>query len=486
MSFRISKFNSNEQAYGASKVLYNAHKLNNITVGPMTNITNDSILVYSNGLWSYTGYISSGLTGHTGLTGPTGNTGPIGPTGAHGVSSNTGATGPTGYIGFTGPTGEQGPTGTHGVSSNTGATGPTGFQGHTGTTGIQGPTGFTGYTGNKGDTGPTGSDGNATNTGATGPTGIQGITGPTGYTGFTGPTGPSGDATNTGATGPAGPTGSSSNGLRVSRFDTPGNTTFTPHTESKTLEVTVVAGGGGAGGAGGLLNHSNPYLVVGRPGGASAIETYLIDLTLINGDKTLNIVVGAGGEGAKVSNQAVGQNGGISSITLASTNTLIVQANGGVGGATVSYNNWAINPINSVALDGASGGANSTQPTLTYSSLISSVHGADGGDALGILTYQHTGANTGQISNINLGIIHIGDGGHAYGYGIGGKGYCYESSQTHFLDGRNAQGYGSGGGAGGAYQINSQAITNSDLNGGNGSGGIIIIKEYQFIIWIQI
>jgi|SaaInlV_165m_DNA_1040744.scaffolds.fasta_scaffold02017_8 hypothetical protein len=32
--------------------------------------------------------------------------------------------------------------------------------------------------------------------------------------------------------------------------------------------------------------------------------------------------------------------------------------------------------------------------------------------------------------------------------------------------------------AGGAYQINGQVMTNSDLNGGNGSGGLIIIKEY--------
>jgi hypothetical protein len=448
-SFKLQSKSAVDSASIATKPIWNAHKINDITVGPMTNITNDSILVYTDGLWSYTGFNGNeGSTGPTGPTGYVGNSGPTGPTGIPGNATNTGSTGPIGFTGYTGPTG-------------------------LGFTGIQGPTGFTGSIG---FTGPTGSAGNSTNTGATGPIGIQGQTGFTGPAGYTGTTGPSGDSANTGATGPIGPTGiSETTILKISTYETAGINTFTPNSESRMLEITLIGGGGGAGGAGGMQNFQNPFLTVCRPGGAGAVENFLIDLTQIQGDKTLNLVVGAGGDGGRISNGAVGQPGGITSITLASNTSLICEAKAGDGGTSTQQIDWADEPINSICLDGAQGGTVSVPPSLAYSTKIFSVNGADGGDAFGLFTYKGTGAND-SLSSTKLGIIHIGDGGHSYGYGIGGKGYCFESINTTLLQGRSAVGFGSGGGAGGAIQTTS-SVSESDIKGGNGAGGMIIIKE---------
>ena len=75
MSFSI-------QSKSAGKNIFNANRLNNVKINSFDDMLNDSVLVYSNGRWSYTGYTNDG-GGSTGVTGPTG---------ASGLSTNTGPT----------------------------------------------------------------------------------------------------------------------------------------------------------------------------------------------------------------------------------------------------------------------------------------------------------------------------------------------------------------------------------------------------------
>jgi len=114
--------------------LYNANRINGTIIGPMNNITENSILLYDGNKW-----ITSTTGGGDGATGPTGPIGPIGPIGPVGPIGPIGPTGPIGDTGPAGPTGPIGPTGT------IGPTGATGIMGNiTGPTGSIGPTGAVG------------------------------------------------------------------------------------------------------------------------------------------------------------------------------------------------------------------------------------------------------------------------------------------------------------------------------------------------------
>uniref|UniRef100_A0A6C0J1Q9 Uncharacterized protein n=1 Tax=viral metagenome TaxID=1070528 RepID=A0A6C0J1Q9_9ZZZZ len=103
MFFSIQSKSAVNEATLAGKNIFNANRLNNIKINSFDDILDDSVLVYSNGRWSYTGYINGG-GGSTGVTGPTG---------VSGLSTNTGPTGP---LGSTGPAG-LGHTGTRGPTA---------------------------------------------------------------------------------------------------------------------------------------------------------------------------------------------------------------------------------------------------------------------------------------------------------------------------------------------------------------------------------
>jgi hypothetical protein len=566
MSFRIQSTSAVEFASLAEKNIFNANKLNNIEIDT-ENISTNSVLIYSNGSWSFTGFAGGGGTGptgahggstNTGATGPTGHTGivglqgptgadgadgisgligstgpqgNIGPTGVDGSSTNTGATGytgPTGHtgivglqgptgadgisglIGSTGPQGNIGPTGIDGSSSNTGATGYTGHVGSTGFTGYTGPlgstgsvgsTGFTGYTGPMGSTGPqgnigpTGIDGSSSNTGATGytghvgstgftgctgPTGLRGATGFTGYTGPLGSTGYTGATGSTGYTGPMGPSGSL-NGVIVTRFESNAQPVlFTPNVLSKSMKVQLIGGGGGGG-----ANRQHPsgsldsFLVTTRPGGAGGYCVIMVDLQQIVGSKEFSLVIGGGGQGGIAINGWLAVEGGSCSITLTNGNVVLASASGGFAAPQAQSTEIAITPPCVFALDGMGGGQGYTGPTsVSYVSPIALANGSDGGDSFGSLTFAGTGTTL--PPNTESGFLHIADGGHFYNYGHGGKGYCTTSNVTSGFHGRNANGYGSGGGGGGCFQINGVALAPGfpQVDGGNGSGGLIIIEEY--------
>ena len=450
----------------------------NINQNPVTQTAFWGQIASTPGYTGFTGATGltgpTGLTGATGLTGFTGATGLIGPTGftgPAGSSSNTGATGYTGPAGIASNTGATGPAG---IASNTGTTGPTGYTGPAGSTtntGATGTTGTTGYTGSQGHTGPTGvtgPDGSASNTGATGYTGIQGSTGYTGtqgQTGYTGPTGPEG----------------SGNPVIVTLYSITGAFTHTANSLSKSMKATIIGGGGGGGASKDLQVPTQSFLKVCRPGGASGILTRMIDLTQIAGTKDFDLIVGKKGDGGVASNGHYGQNGNTSSISLNNPSTLLGQSNGGIGGPQTAAQEIIMNPPNIEALNGALGGSVS-EPTVSYVTTMMSTSGIDGGDAFGTLTFSGTGPSLAgggpQLSSTELGFIHIGDGGHCPGHGTGGKGYCEETITTNVLNGRNADGFGSGGGSGGAYRLNGVIPSVVEVNGGNGSSGLIIIEEY--------
>ena len=233
------------------------------------------LFLQNNGLYQFTGVVSSGTpntanpSGYTvpqdawisgaaptttgppttspptpplggGATGPTGPTGPIGPAGLDGSIWLTGSGPPTAGQGdvndfyLDGDTGDffekTGPTtwtvqGNIKGSTGAGETGLTGPTGPIGPLGLIGPTGA-GETGTTGPTGPAGSPG-----APTGVTGETGVTGPTGSTGPVGLTGPVGSEWLTGIIAPTAGQGEISdfylNSVTGNFFEKTGTTTWT-------------------------------------------------------------------------------------------------------------------------------------------------------------------------------------------------------------------------------------------------------------------
>ena len=325
--------------------------------------------------------------------------------------------------------------------------------------------------------GPTGAQGNhgvSSNTGATGATGYTGFTGSTGVTGPTG----------VGVTGPTGPQKS----IVVHRFEQNSQTqSFTPDPLSKSLKVTLIGGGGGGGAnrqPGAHNNTDESFVITTRPGGAGGHAVVMIDLLQISGSKEFSLVVGGSGAGGKAINGWAAENGGLTSISLTNGNILLAQASGGSAAPQAGSNEIALSAPTIVAFDGMVGGTGATGPTIQpYVSPIVLSYGSDGGDSFGTLTFAGTGTSgiTGTTTWTQLGFLNVGDGGHCYHYGHGGKGYCTEGITTIGLNGRNASGYGSGGGGGGCYQINGVTLSSKNydsVDGGDGSPGLVIIEEY--------
>ena len=202
--------------------------------------------------------------------------------------------------------------------------------------------------------------------------------------------------------------------------------TYTPTTGASHAWIRCVGGGGGGGGITGLTTYNGG----GGGGGAAGHSEYYGS---VSGSYT--VTIGSGGAGA-----TAGTNAG-SAGTATSVGSLCV-SNGGSGGG-------AANTVRLYGIGGAGG-------TAGTGNLINAV-GATGGTAQSMLVagadISYSGSGSDSFMGPGGGPIRLANGGCNPGY--------------------NATGYGSGG-SGGTCQG-----TASTAAGGNGSGGYVIIFEYQ-------
>jgi len=211
--------------------------------------------------------------------------------------------------------------------------------------------------------------------------------------------------------------------IKITRYTSSG--TFTPDARTRTVEFQVQGGGGAGGGS-----ISGGASSVGAGGGAGGYAHGTIAAASLSAPVT--VTVGAGGSGVTA---AAGGNGSTSSF-------------GGVATAT-----------------GGAGGANTGS-----SSGVFGVVGGLGGDVSygsGVVIFSAPGTNQGQAGDSGTrgnSNFWSGSGGNTI-FGAGGPGI-----DTGGTPGRNATGYGAGGGGAGSTTI--------DRAGGNGRGGIVIIKEW--------
>lgn len=214
--------------------------------------------------------------------------------------------------------------------------------------------------------------------------------------------------------------------INIQVFSTAGTSTYTPTAGTKSVVVEVV-GGGGAGGGVPTTTASQVAVGAGGCGGAVACSR------LTSGFSGVTITVGAAGTGSA---GATGGNGGTSSFGA------LLSASGGAGGVAGS------------ASSGSGLNGNGTAPTATGGNL----YNIPGQIAkLGVLAYGS--------------VAYGGDGGSSP-YGSGGSGF---STGPGTSSGAGLAAGGKGAGGGGALAITSSGTA---LAGGNGTSGIVIVREY--------
>jgi len=235
----------------------------------------------------------------------------------------------------------------------------------------------------------------------------------------------------------------------VTKFMTPGSTTFTVPAGVTEISAVCVGGGGGGGG----VEFSSATSSSGGGGGATA---YVSSIPVSPGE-SLTVVVGAAG--------AAEVNGGASYVRRASTD--LVCANGGSAGGRVTSGTAPGGAGGTVAVGtGGSGGAGGS------SHLPSGPGGGGGGGG-----YSGVGGDGGASSaGLNGGGGGGGGGGSVFssgaggggGVGVGGAG----SNGSGGLDSMYSQ--GGGGGSGGTAGVGSDTLRGDDggLYGGGGGGGV--------------
>lgn len=197
--------------------------------------------------------------------------------------------------------------------------------------------------------------------------------------------------------------------------------TYTPTDGTRAIEVTAVGGGGGGGGAGAM--GGGQFGGAGGGGAGGSATSYLT-----SGFAGQAVVIGAGGAGGV--GAALGANGSPSTF-------MDLEANGGGGGA------FAVPTAGGSCQVGGAGGSASGGNRLNN-------FGAPGASGIAF-------TNGNQLSGF----------GGSTNYGGGGA-----SRNANTNPGFSATGAGAGGGG---------AVGQSGAgpqNGGNGSSGIVIIKEY--------
>jgi hypothetical protein len=211
----------------------------------------------------------------------------------------------------------------------------------------------------------------------------------------------------------------------VTIFNTPGTFSYTSPAKCKYIDVLVVAGGGGGGGGGLTPPAANLTGGAGGGGGSFFKKTYAPAVS-----KT--VVVGAAGAG-------------MTGLTVTPTGTN--------AGGTSSYD-----------ADSAGGGSGG------YGGTGGSIRGSGG---LGGLVISATGSyfsSSGQYGEQNFTTSNVGAGGHSYFMNQNRSNVQATSIFIQGLNG-NAFDYGCGGGGG-----KNDTITTA--NGGNGVGGVVIIREF--------
>lgn len=209
-------------------------------------------------------------------------------------------------------------------------------------------------------------------------------------------------------------------------------TTYTTPTGVRAIEVTVIGGGGGGGGGDGTAT-SNAVGPSGA-GGGGGFATALIE----NPASSYVYTVGSGGSGG-----AAGANNGTAGGTTEFKNsgaTVVISATGGSGGSGQTIDS-------SVTVSASSGGVGSITGSVSSSLVGAGTRSSYGRGYNGVL-----------YTNPVSGFCPL----------IGG-GVFTASSNTN---GINASNYGEGGSG-----ANINNVT-TNYAGGNGFGGLIIIREY--------
>lgn len=211
--------------------------------------------------------------------------------------------------------------------------------------------------------------------------------------------------------------------INVRVFSTPGVSTYTPTTGTKSVLVEVQGAGGGGGGTGSTGSGSFAAGGSGGAGGGYAASY------LTSGFSGVGITVGAGGGGAA---NSAGATGGTSAFGA------LINCVGGAGG-TLGISTSTTNGM--LAIGGAMGG------TATGGNIINEQGGH------GMCAF----VNTSPLS---------GSGGSSH---FGSGAYYFSGTSA----GRPATNPGSGGSGACSLQNNPSGIT-----GGNGADGIVIIWEF--------
>lgn len=204
------------------------------------------------------------------------------------------------------------------------------------------------------------------------------------------------------------------------------STTYTPTPGTNSIEVE---GGGGGGAGGGVPIASGSVSAVGGGGSAGTWGRKRIT----SGFSGVAITIGAGGTGSA---NAAGGNGGTTSF-----GSLLTLPGGGGGAVGTVVSSASMNAMGGPSSNPATGADVSSQGAVGLSGVVLAA----------TVAYSGQGANS-----------QFGSGG----------GYAAANS-TYVQTGTSAAGYGAGGG--GAIGVNS-GVTAA---GGNGTPGILIIREYS-------
>lgn len=257
-----------------------------------------------------------------------------------------------------------------------------------------------------------------------------------GYSGYSG-----GGGSGTGYSGYSGISGASAAGrlLSFQRFTAGTSGTYTTPSGVNSILVEMVGGGGGGGGANN--GGANNAMIGGAGGGGGYTRTWIA-----TANASYNYLVGVGGNGGP-------NTGAAGSAGTASTWDAGGTSNASAGGGGLGAANSVANAL--VTKDGGTGGA-AAQTTLDTADLVV---GGQGG-RMGIISNKFQ--------------CLAGDGGSSF-WGSGGGGGAAANNTS--AAGNN--GSGNGGGGGGAAYAHNTTTAVAGAVGGSGTGGLIIVWEYD-------
>gem|GEM_PF-2416867 len=287
---------------------------------------------------------------------------------------------------------------------------------------------------------------------------------------------------------------SSVSGQTILKYETTGNSTFTPPEGVTSVQILVVGGGGG-GGAG--LYRGD---VTGRPGGAGGGGGYrYIASQSVTSGTAYSVTVGGGGAGATGNADTVAGVGGSPGGNSAFDSIAAAGGGGGGGHYGVLQASWDVPPDTGGSGGGASngsasGGAGNTPATTpsqgNNGGAGSTVNGGGGGGGIGGAGVNATtaGGGAGGAGTAST----ISGASATYAAGGGGSGYNTAStggSGTAGVSGSGGSGTGAGrigtagtasrgGGGGGSTAGGSGGpnYTTTPSPGGTGGSGVVIVR----------